>query len=60
MHMWRPKMAKVRPFFATSPRNLPLTLNRPDRLNAWTGEMHDELKDAMYRAGANPTFGRSS
>ncbi|MGE0573427.1 MAG: enoyl-CoA hydratase [Reyranella sp.] len=31
-----------------------LTLNRPDRLNAWTAEMHGDLKDAMYRAGANP------
>ncbi|MFO1161588.1 MAG: enoyl-CoA hydratase [Reyranellaceae bacterium] len=31
-----------------------LTLNRPERLNAWTGQMHDELKDAMYRAGADP------
>ena len=31
-----------------------LTLNRPDRLNAWTSEMHSELKDALYQAGANP------
>lgn len=31
-----------------------LTLNRPDRLNAWTAEMHSELKDALYQAGADP------
>ena len=28
-----------------------LTLNRPDRLNAWTGQMQDELKDAIVAAG---------
>jgi enoyl-CoA hydratase/carnithine racemase len=30
-----------------------ITLNRPDKLNAWTGQMHVELKDAMFRAGAD-------
>src|SRR5262245_51890549 len=27
-----------------------ITLNRPDRLNAWTGRMHHEVKDAMRKA----------
>lgn len=28
-----------------------ITLNRPDRLNAWTRQMHLDLKDAMQKAG---------
>lgn len=31
-----------------------ITLNRPDRLNAWTGTMHREVKAAMREAGADP------
>src|SRR5215470_3405323 len=31
-----------------------ITLNRPDRLNAWTRQMHLDLKDAMHKAGADP------
>ncbi len=31
-----------------------ITLNRPDKLNAWTGQMHLDLKDAMHKAGADP------
>lgn len=30
-----------------------ITLNRPDRLNAWTKQMHVDLKDAMHTAGAD-------
>jgi len=30
-----------------------ITLNRPDRLNAWTRQMHLDLKDAMQKAGAD-------
>jgi enoyl-CoA hydratase/carnithine racemase len=29
-----------------------VTLNRPDKLNAWTRQMHADLKDAMHTAGA--------
>ena len=35
----------------TQDRVRTITLNRPDRLNAWTAEMHTELKDAMMAAG---------
>lgn len=31
-----------------------ITLNRPDRLNAWTRQMHFDLKDAMHAAGGDP------
>ena len=30
-----------------------ITLNRPDKLNAWTRQMHVELKDAMHTAGSD-------
>src|SRR5262249_39245573 len=30
-----------------------VTLNRPDRLNAWTGTMHHEVKQAMRDASAD-------
>ena len=31
-----------------------ITLNRPDRLNAWTGQMAREVRGAVYDAGRNP------
>src|SRR5215475_15714513 len=31
-----------------------ITLNRPEKLNAWTQQMHLDLKDAMHKAGADP------
>ena len=31
-----------------------VTLNRPDKLNAWTRQMHLDLRDAMQKAGADP------
>ncbi|NNC71458.1 MAG: enoyl-CoA hydratase [Sphingomonadaceae bacterium] len=34
-----------------------ITLNRPDRLNAWTGIMQAELKDAIFAAGSNDDIG---
>jgi enoyl-CoA hydratase/carnithine racemase len=34
-----------------------ITLNRPDRLNAWTRTMQVELEEAVLRAGADPDVG---
>jgi len=31
-----------------------VTLNRPERLNAFTGEMHAELREALARTKADP------
>lgn len=31
-----------------------ITLNRPDRLNAWTGQMHTEVRAAMRAASDDP------
>ena len=31
-----------------------IALNRPEKLNAWTHQMHLDLKEAMHRAGADP------
>jgi enoyl-CoA hydratase/carnithine racemase len=37
---------------ATEDRVLTITLNRPDRLNAWTGRMGEELRHAVLAADA--------
>ncbi|MCP5043556.1 MAG: enoyl-CoA hydratase [bacterium] len=34
-----------------------VTLNRPDRLNAWTPRMSEEQADALGRANADPSIG---
>ena len=34
-----------------------LTLNRPERLNAWTHKMNRELSDAIIEANENPEIG---
>ena len=37
--------------YAVEERITTVTLNRPEKLNAWTTQMGDELRDAMTRAG---------
>jgi len=45
----------MRPCSTTSPNRIcTITLNRPEKLNAWTRQMHFDLKDAMRNAGADP------
>jgi enoyl-CoA hydratase/carnithine racemase len=39
--------------YSVDDRVATLTLNRPDRLNAWTGEMADQLRAAFARADAD-------
>ena len=34
-----------------------LTLNRPDRMNAWTRQMHRELTNAIEASNASPDVG---
>lgn len=34
-----------------------ITLNRPERMNAWTYQMHDELTRAINSVNANPEIG---
>lgn len=38
----------------TTDRVTTITLNRPDRLNAWTRQMAEELRAAVDRAGSDP------
>lgn len=38
----------------TQDRVTTITLNRPERLNAWTAQMADELRDAVSHAGNDP------
>lgn len=39
--------------FETADRVATITLNRPDKLNAWTAKMGDEVRDAMHKAEAD-------
>jgi enoyl-CoA hydratase/carnithine racemase len=38
-------------------RVVTITLNRPERLNAWTGTMERELMEALHHANADPSVG---
>jgi enoyl-CoA hydratase/carnithine racemase len=40
--------------YSTADRIATITLNRPDRLNAWTRQMDEEVREAMAKAGADP------
>jgi 1,4-dihydroxy-2-naphthoyl-CoA synthase len=40
--------------YTVSDRICTITLNHPEKLNAWTTQMHFDLKDAMHAAGADP------
>ena len=40
--------------YEVSGRICTISLNRPEKLNAWTRQMHFDLRDAMHRAGADP------
>lgn len=40
--------------FDSSDRIATITLNRPEKLNAWTAEMDREVRDAVERAEADP------
>ena len=35
-----------------------ITLNRPERLNAWNAQFGDELREAMLTDAADPRCGR--
>jgi enoyl-CoA hydratase/carnithine racemase len=39
--------------YAVNDRVATITLNRPDKLNAWTGDMADQLRTALMRADAD-------
>jgi enoyl-CoA hydratase/carnithine racemase len=47
-------MAYETVLYDVSERVCTITLNRPEKLNAWTRQMHFDLKDAMHKAGADP------
>ncbi len=47
-------MAYETVLYEVADRICTITLNRPERLNAWTRQMHFDLKDAMHAAGGDP------
>jgi enoyl-CoA hydratase/carnithine racemase len=47
-------MAYEAVLYEVADRLCTITLNRPEKLNAWTRQMHFDLKDAMHTAGADP------
>src|SRR3954462_3098544 len=53
MHRRRRPMAYETVLYEVADRVCTITLNRPDKLNAWTRQMHLDLKDAMQEAGGD-------
>jgi enoyl-CoA hydratase/carnithine racemase len=49
-----PAMAYETVLYDVADRVCTITLNRPEKLNAWTRQMHFDLRDAMQYAGADP------
>jgi enoyl-CoA hydratase/carnithine racemase len=47
-------MAYEQILYAVDSRVATITLNRPDKLNAWTGHMHYEVRDTMRAAVDDP------
>ena len=47
-------MAYETVLYEVADRICTITSNRPEKLNAWTRQMHLDLKDAMQKAGADP------
>jgi enoyl-CoA hydratase/carnithine racemase len=47
-------MAYETVLYEVADRLCTITLNRPEKLNAWTRQMHLDLKHAMHTAGADP------
>src|SRR5262245_43419127 len=54
MHMRRPRMAYETVLYDVADCICTITLNRPEKLNAWTRQMHLDLKEAMQTAGVDP------
>lgn len=52
-HIANPRMNYEQILFDVSDRIATITLNRPDKLNAWTAKMGDEVREAMYAAEAD-------
>jgi enoyl-CoA hydratase/carnithine racemase len=47
-------MAYETVLYEVADRICTITLNRPEKLNAWTRQMHFDLKEAMHAAGGDP------
>src|SRR5436853_7474313 len=54
MHRRTPSMAYETVLYDVADRICTITLNRPEKLNAWTRQMHVDLRDAMQNAGSDP------